>query len=328
MKYTDIIKKMTLEEKAAICSGRDFWHLQDYPELGVPPIMVTDGPHGLRKQADKDKAANFLGSVPSTCFPTAAATACSWDRELLHEMGEAMAEEALAENVSVILGPGVNIKRSPLCGRNFEYFSEDPYLTGEMGTALINGIQSKGVGASLKHYAANNQEKRRMSVDAVVDERTLREIYLAGFEKCVKQAGPWTVMCSYNKLNGEYASENKRLLTDILRGEWGFDGIVMSDWGAVNHRVAGLIAGLDLEMPGSSGLGAKKIADAVNNGELSEDILDNCVDGLLNLIFRSAENTKESYTYGIDEHHLLARKIASQSMVLLKNDGGLLPLAK
>ena len=239
MKYKDIISKLTLEEKAALCSGKDFWHLVGVERLGIPSIMVTDGPHGLRKQnQEKTAAGDVLGnSAPATCFPTASATASSWDTDLICEMGKALGDECLKENVSVLLGPGINMKRSPLCGRNFEYFSEDPFLAGKMAASFINGVQSKGVGTSLKHFAVNNQECRRMTINAVADERTLREIYLTAFEIAVKESKPWTVMNAYNKLNGTYCAENKWLLTDVLRDEWGYEGLVVTDWGAENEIV-------------------------------------------------------------------------------------------
>lgn len=262
-----IINEMTLEEKAGMCSGKDFWHLKGIDRLGIPEVMVSDGPHGLRKQSDKADHLGVNESIPAVCFPAACATACSFDRELLRKMGETLGKECQAEDVSVILGPAVNIKRSPLCGRNFEYFSEDPYLAAEMAAAHIKGVQSQNVGTSLKHFAANNQEYRRMSCSSEIDERTLREIYLAAFETAVKEGKPKTVMCSYNRINGEFASENHKLLTEILREEWGFDGYVMSDWGAVNDRIKGLEAGMDLEMPGNEGRGDIKIIQAVlHNG--------------------------------------------------------------
>ena len=247
----ELVAQMTLEEKASLCSGKNFWESKAVERLGVRSFMLTDGPHGLRKQAG---AADHLGlnaSVPATCFPPAAATACSFDRALLREVGTAMGEECRAEEVGIILGPAANIKRSPLCGRNFEYFSEDPLVTGESAAGLIEGIQSQNVGACMKHYLANNQEKARVSSNSVVDQRALREIYLAGFEKAVKEAQPWTLMCSYNKINGTYASDHKELMTDVPRGEWGFQGAIMTDWGAMNDRVEAIKAGLDLEMPGS-----------------------------------------------------------------------------
>lgn len=319
---------MTLEEKAGLCSGLDFWHLKGVERLGIPPIMVTDGPHGLRKQEQNADHVGINVSVPATCFPTAAGLASSWNRELVEKVGAALGEECQAEGVSVLLGPGANIKRSPLCGRNFEYFSEDPYLSSEMAASHIKGVQSQGVGTSLKHFAANNQEHRRMSVDAIVDERTLREIYLSSFEGAVKKGKPWTVMCSYNKVNGEYASEDEFLLTDILRDEWGFEGFVVSDWGAVNERVKGLEAGLDLEMPSSFGVGDSKIVEAVRNGILPEEILDKAVERVLNIIFKAVDNKKENATYDKEAHHQLAREVAKECMVLLKNEDKILPLKK
>ena len=326
MKHQDLISKMTLEEKASLCSGKDFWHLKGLEKWNIPEIMVCDGPHGLRKQTGSQDNLGINGSEPATCFPTAATSACSWNPELLHEMGGAIAQEALAEGVSVVLGPGVNIKRSPLCGRNFEYFSEDPLLAGEMGAAFINGAQEKGVGTSLKHFACNNQETRRMKVDSVVDERALHEIYLAPFETAVKKAQPWTVMSAYNRINGTFCSENGWLLTDVLRKRWGFQGLVVTDWGANNQRVPGLIAGQNLEMPASGGLNDQKIVDAVRAGEVDEALLDERVDQIIDLICR-AEQTK-AYAHSCDHeaNHRLARRIAGESMVLLKNEGGLLPL--
>jgi beta-glucosidase len=323
-----IISQMTLEEKASLCSGLDFWHLKGIERLGIPSIMVTDGPHGLRKQAQGADHLGIYNSVPSTCFPSAAGMASSWNRDLIQKVGVALGEECQAEDVAVLLGPGVNIKRSPLCGRNFEYFSEDPYLASEMAANHVKGVQSQGVGTSLKHFAANNQEHRRMSTDAVVDERTLREIYLASFEGVVKQSQPWTVMCAYNKVNGEYASENEYLLNDILKDEWGFEGFVVSDWGAVNERADGLSAGLELEMPSSNGSGDQKIVNAVRNGKLSEEKLDNALERLLRVIFMSVDHKTENAVYNKDEHHQLAREMARESMVLLKNENNVLPLKK
>ncbi|WHY17608.1 glycoside hydrolase family 3 C-terminal domain-containing protein [Paenibacillus sp. G2S3] len=324
----ELIAQMTLEEKAGLCSGLDFWQTKAVERLGIPSIMMTDGPHGLRKQKAGNDHLGIFDSVPSTCFPAGAGMACSWDRELIKQVGAAIGEECQAEDVSILLGPGANIKRSPLCGRNFEYFSEDPYLSSEMAVGHIEGVQSQGVGTSLKHFAANNQEHRRMSVDAIVDERTLREIYLASFESVVKKAQPWTVMCSYNQVNGEYASENPYLLTDILKEEWGHEGFVVSDWGAVNERAKGLAAGLELEMPSSNGAGDQKIIDAVRSGTLSEAALDRAVGRLLSIISKAVENRKENASYDLEAHHQLARVAARESMVLLKNEGGLLPLKR
>lgn len=324
----ELVQRMTLEEKAGMCSGLDFWHLKGVERLGIPSIMVTDGPHGLRKQ---DGSADHLGltsSVPATCFPSAAGLASSWDKDLARQVGVALGEECQAEDVAVLLGPGVNIKRSPLGGRNFEYFSEDPLLSTQMATGHIQGVQSQGVGTSLKHFAVNNQEERRMSIDAVVDERTLREIYLASFEGAVIDGQPWTVMCSYNKVNGTYAGENEWLLTDILKDEWGHEGLVVSDWGAVNERADALAAGLELEMPTSGGIGERKVIDAVESGQLPLDKLDRAVERLLTLIFNAVDQKKEGATYNKDEHHQLARKVAAESMVLLKNEEGLLPLGR
>lgn len=323
-----IIKQMTLEEKAGLCSGLDAWCTKSIERLGIPSIMMTDGPHGLRKQSEDAELFDVNNSVPATCFPSAAGLACSWDRELVEKVGVALGEECQAENVSILLGPAANIKRSPLCGRNFEYFSEDPYLSSEMATSHIKGVQSQGVGTSLKHFAANNQEHRRMTVDAVMDERTLREIYFASFENAVKKAQPWTVMCAYNRVNGEYCSENRHFLTDILKNEWKHEGFVVSDWGAVNDRVKGLDAGLELEMPSSSGVGDKKIIDAVRSGKLSENILNRAVERLLTIIFKAVENKKENASYDKEAHHKLARQAAGESMVLLKNEDDILPLEK
>ncbi len=323
-----LISRMTLEEKAGMCSGLDFWRLKGIERLGIPSVMVTDGPHGLRKQKEGADHLGLFDSVPATCFPSAAGVAASWDRELIEQMGQALGEECQAEDVAILLGPGANIKRSPLCGRNFEYFSEDPYLSSEMAAHHILGVQSQGVGTSLKHFAANNQEHRRMTSDSVVDERTLREIYLASFEGAVKKAQPWTVMCAYNKVNGTFASENEYLLTDILKEEWGHEGFVVSDWGAVNERADGLAAGLELEMPSSGGAGDRKIVEAVRAGLLPEEKLDRAVERILRIIFKAVDNKKPNATYDSEAHHRLARAIARESMVLLKNEDNLLPLSK
>ena len=319
----EILGKLTLLEKAGLCSGSDFWHLKGVERLGIPRIMITDGPHGLRKQTGNADHVGLQNSVPATCFPTACTTACSWDTDLLYQMGQALAEECLQEKVSVILGPGANIKRSPLCGRNFEYFSEDPFLTGKMAAAMINGTQSLGVGTSLKHYAMNNQETRRMTIDSVVDDRAQREIYLSGFEVAVKEGKPWTVMCSYNRVDGIYLSDNKRLLTDILKEEWGHEGIVVTDWGACNDRVEGIRAGLDLEMPTSFGKNDKRIIEAVENGSLPVELLDKAVKRIISLILKSIKSLKPEYRYNVSRHHELAQRIAASSMVLLKNTDAL-----
>lgn len=330
MKYSDIISKMTLEQKAAFVSGFNYWYLQSAPELGLPQIMMTDGPNGLRKQ-NTEKRPDGIGlgnSVPSTCFPPAATSSCSWDRELLRLEGEAIAEECLAEKVSVILGPGTNIKRSPVCGRNFEYFSEDPYLAGVCSTAFTNGVQSKGVGVSLKHYACNSQEAFRMIIDEIIDERAIRELYLPAFEMCVKEAKPWTVMNSYNKINGVYSSQNEWLQEKVLRSEWGFDGLIVTDWGASVDRVSGLECGTDLEMPSSGTLNTKKIIASVENGTLDEKVLDKAVGNVIELIEKSKPALKKSYKYDKNKHHNIAKKIAEGSMVLLKNEDSILPLKK
>ncbi len=321
-KLDQIISQMTLEEKAALCTGATAWNTTPLERLGVPKLSVSDGPHGIRRVADANTMA--IESLAATCFPTASCTASSWDPQLLHEMGQAIAEEAIALGVDVVLGPGINMKRSPVCGRNFEYFSEDPCLAGEMAASFITGVQSKGVGTSLKHYAANNQETRRMTVSAEVDERALREIYLPAFETAVKKAQPWTVMCAYNKLNGVYASENHHLLTEILKDEWGFAGFVVSDWGAVHDRVVSLQAGLDLEMPGPRERRVQAVVDAVHNGQLAESVLDEAVHRILRIVFKAAETSK-GQKFDVAGHHALARKIAGEGIVLLKNEG-ILPL--
>ena len=322
----ELINKMTLEEKAGLCSGRDFWNTKAVERLGIPSIMMTDGPHGLRKQEGDADHLGLNKSVQSTCFPSAAGAACSWDRELLNKMGTAIGKEAQAEDVSIVLGPGANIKRSPLCGRNFEYLSEDPYMSSQLAASFINGVQNQGVGTSLKHFAVNNQEYRRMSVDAVVDERTLREIYLASFEGAVKDAQPWTVMSAYNKVNGEFCSENSKLLTDILKDEWGFEGFVVTDWGGINDRDLGLEAGLDLEMPSSGGVGDKKIVNAIKSGEISEEVLDKAVERILEKVFYAVDQKRTNVSYSKEEHHNIAKEIAKESMVLLKNDDHILPI--
>ena len=327
MKNKEILEKLTLEEKADLCTGKDFWHLNGVERLGLPSVTVTDGPHGLRLQDPNGDKTGLLNSVPATCFPTAATTACSWDRELMYRMGQAMGEECLKENVSVILGPGVNMKRSPLCGRNFEYFSEDPLLAGELAAGLIGGIQSKGVGTSIKHFAVNSQEKRRMTMDSVIDERALREVYLTAFEIAVRKSQPWTVMNAYNKVNGTYCSDSDYLQNKILRDEWGFEGLVVTDWGAANDRVKGLKNGNDLEMPSSGGYNTRKICDAVRNGTLDEKYLDLAADRMLTLIEKS-KKVLGDYTYDIQEHHKLAAEICANSLVLLKNENNTLPLSK
>jgi beta-glucosidase len=324
----ELVRNMTLEEKAGLCSGENFWNTKEVERLNIQKIMLSDGPHGLRKQ---DAQADHLGvneSIKAVCFPAGCMTAASFDRELLTAVGEALGEECQAEGVGVLLGPAVNIKRSPLCGRNFEYYSEDPYVASEIANAFIKGVQSKKVGTSIKHFLANNQEHRRMTSSSEVDERTLREIYLAAFEGAVKSGKPWTVMCSYNKINGTYASENPVYLTDILRKEWGFDGCVVSDWGAVNNRVLGLSAGMDLEMPGSGGINDALIVEAVKNGELEEIVLNETCVRILDVTYRYLENKDKSAVFDLDKDHALARKAAEESIVLLKNEENILPVSK
>jgi beta-glucosidase len=317
-----LVAKMTLEEKAALCTGASPWTTTPVERLGIPEMIVSDGPHGVRRVPDVNSM--MIESLPATCFPTASCLASTWDVDLLHKVGEALAEECIALNVDVLLGPGANMKRSPLGGRNFEYFSEDPYLAGEMAVSFINGVQSRGVGTSLKHFAVNNQEFQRFSISAEVDERTLREIYLPAFEKAVKQAKPWTVMCAYNKLNGEYCSENHYLLNDILKEEWGFEGLVVSDWGAVHDRVASLKGALDLEMPGPQDRRVKAVVEAVRSGQLDEAVLDESVRRILNIVFKAKETPKNGI-FDVDAHHELAHRVAIEGMVLLKNNG-ILPL--
>ncbi|MBR1383224.1 MAG: glycoside hydrolase family 3 C-terminal domain-containing protein [Ruminococcus sp.] len=324
MNIDRILSELTLEEKASLCSGADFWHTKAVERLDLPQIMVSDGPHGLRKNIDL--AENPNQAIEAVCFPTACATACSFDRSLLTELGKAIGKECQTEKVSVILGPGVNIKRSPLCGRNFEYFSEDPFLAGQMASSLIKGVQSMGAGACIKHFAANNQETRRFSVSAEIDERALREIYLPAFETVIKESKPWTVMCSYNKINGVHSSQNKWLLSDLLRDEWGFEGLVMSDWGAVDDRVEGVRAGLDLEMPASMGKNDKRIVEAVESGELSMEELDKCVRRVLELIDKAVAGAQPETVWDKQKDHELARKLAADCIVLLKNEGNILPL--
>ncbi len=321
-KINELIKKMTLEEKAALCTGASPWTTTPVERLGLPELTVSDGPHGVRRVADVNDL--IAASLPATCFPTASCMASTWDVDLIHDMGQALAEECIALKVDVVLGPGANMKRTPLGGRNFEYFSEDPFLAGQMAASFISGVQSKGVGTSLKHYAVNNQEFQRLTISAEVDERTLREIYLPAFETAVKKAKPWTVMCAYNKVNGTYCSENHKLLVDILKKEWGFEGLVVSDWGAVHDRVASLKGGLDLEMPGPKERRVKAVVEAVRSGALDEAVLDESVRRILGIVFKAAETPKGS-KFDSAAHHALARRIAADGMVLLKNNG-ILPL--
>ncbi|GAA1430190.1 glycoside hydrolase family 3 C-terminal domain-containing protein [Microlunatus lacustris] len=321
-----LLTELTLAEKASLTSGSSFWYTAPVERLGIPAIMVSDGPHGLRAQPAGSDHVGLAGSLPATCFPTASAIASAWNPDLLRRIGQALAQEARACNLSVILGPGVNMKRSPLCGRNFEYFSEDPFLAGELAVGIVGGIQSRGVGTSVKHYAANNQETDRLRVDAQVDERTLREIYLPAFERVVGAEQPWTVMCSYNKVNGQSASENPWLLTTVLREEFGFEGLVVSDWGAVYHRVPALLAGLDLEMPPALGRSPEEVVAAVEAGDVSTEVLDARVRTVLELVSKGMGVLDLDETFDADAHHALAREAAAESVVLLENDG-LLPLA-
>ena len=322
MKIDNLIKKMTLEEKASLCTGASPWSTTPIERLGLPELTVSDGPHGVRRVANvKDLIAT---SLPATCFPTASCMASTWDVDLIYAMGQALAEECIALKVDLVLGPGANMKRTPLGGRNFEYFSEDPYLAGQLAAGFIDGVQSKGVGTSLKHFAANNQEFQRLTISSEIDERTLREIYLPAFETAVKKAKPWTVMCAYNKLNGIHCPENPRLLEDILKDEWGFKGFVVSDWGAVHDRVTSLKSGLDLEMPGPKERRVKDVVEAVRSGALEESVLDEAVNRILGIVFKAAETTKGG-SFDTALHHSLARKIAAEGMVLLKNNG-ILPL--
>ena len=318
----ELVSRMTLEEKAFLLTGDGWWATYRIDRLGIPSISITDGPHGVRK----GQGAGLVKSVPATCFPTASALASSWNSELMRRVGVALGLESQASDVQILLGPGVNMKRSPLGGRNFEYFSEDPLLAGKMAAAYIEGVQSQGVGTSLKHYAVNNQEFERMATNSNVDERTLNEIYLPAFEIAVKEAQPWTVMSAYNLVNGVYASEHKHLLQDILRDKWGFTGFVVSDWGGVNDRVESLRAGTDLEMPGSGEHNRKRIIEAVENGALSTARLDESVVQVLTVILKAKDCHKENARFDIEEHHALAREAGGESIVLLKNAESILPL--
>lgn len=326
LKNINIISKMSLEDKVKLCSGADFWNTEEMSQYGIEKISMSDGPHGLRKQ---DGAGDHLGindSVPATCFPTACCSSSTWNVGLIEKMGKAIAEEALEYKVDVVLGPGVNIKRNPLCGRNFEYFSEDPYVAGKLGAAWIKGVEGQGVGTSLKHFAANNQENERLSSDSIIDERTLREIYLAPFEIAVKEGKPKTVMCAYNKINGTYLSDNNYILRDILRDEWGFDGVVVTDWGAMNDKIEAFKAGLELEMPSSAKMFDKMVIDAVNDGSLSEDYVNEAVDRILSLIKQCTLGRRENFKFNREEHHDLAKEIAIEGSVLLKNEDNILPI--
>ena len=323
---TALVARMSIDEKASLMSGSSFWHLQPLAQYDLPPIMVSDGPHGLRKQGNQADHMGLTASVPATCFPTAVTLASSWDRTLIAEVGKAIGRECQAEGVSVLLAPGVNIKRSPLCGRNFEYYSEDPFMAGEMAAAFIGGVQSTGTGTSLKHFAVNNQEAQRMVVDTLVDRRTLFEIYLPAFEAAVTQAQPWTVMCAYNRLNGIYCSEHEELLTGILRDRWGFKGLVVTDWGAVNERPRGIAAGLELEMPSSGGVNDRLVAAQVKDGGFDEAHLDRAAGRATQMILAS-KNNATPHAVDFDAHHSLARKAAAEGAVLLKNNA-ILPLSE
>ncbi len=331
MNIDELVSQMTIKEKAALCIGGSAWCTTSVRRLGIPEIVMTDGPHGLRRVENVNESHNIASlkeSIPATCFPTASALAASWDIELIKEVGETIGEECIAQDVDIILGPGNNMKRTPLCGRNFEYFSEDPYLGGDLSAAFINGVQSKGVGATLKHFIANNQEYKRNTMSSEVDERTLREIYLRAFEIAIKKSRPWAVMCSYNKLNGTYCSESYELLTQILREEWKFDGIVMSDWGAIHDRIKALKAGVDLEMPGPKKNSFKQLMTAIRNGELDEEILSKTAKRILKTIVRRYKVKEDKRDFDANIHHSIARKTASESMVLLKNEGDILPIEK
>jgi beta-glucosidase len=323
-----LVAQLTLEEKALLTSGRDAWSTQPIERLGIPYIWVADGPHGLRRAPSTDTW-GYGDQAPATCFPTASALSASWDKALLHEVGQALGQEAQALGVNVLLGPGVNIKRSPLGGRNFEYFSEDPLLAGELAAAYIQGVQSQGVGTSLKHFVANNQETQRMYMNSAVDDRTLNEIYLTPFEIAVRKAQPWTVMACYNRVQGVYGSQSAKLLTQKLKQEWGFEGIVISDWDAVIDRVEGIRAGMHLEMPGKAGhLTNQRVIDAVKSGELDESQLDRLVTEILRVVLRADATAREEEDQKLEEHHALARRVASEAIVLLKNDNDVLPLLR
>ena len=327
MDIEKILKQMTLEDKVQFCTGANFWKTKEMKQYGIASIMVSDGPHGLRCQGEQSDNLGLNNSYPATCFPTAVTSADSWNEKLINEVGKAIAEEALEYGVSVVLGPGCNIKRSPLGGRNFEYFSEDPYLAGKMAASFIEGVQSQGVGTSLKHFACNNQEYKRQNGDSRLDERTFREIYLKSFEMAVKASRPQTVMCSYNRINGVYSSDNKYLLTDILRKEWGFDGLVMTDWGAMADRIKAFKAGCDLNMPGNNDYMVKEVIEAVREGRLDEKDVDACVARILKMVETGLANKRE-YQFDRDAHHQIAEKMALEGAVLLKNEDAILPLKK
>lgn len=318
----EIVSRLTTEEKLLLTSGRDFWHLEPLVGEGIEPVLITDGPHGLRKQNVGADPLGISDSVPATCFPVAATLASTWDEDLIEEVGAALGREARAQEVGLILGPGLNLKRHPYGGRNFEYFSEDPCLSGKMAAALVRGVQSEGIGACLKHFAANNQETRRMTVDTVVDERTLRELYLTGFEIAVRDSRPWSVMCAYNRLNGTYASDDRWLLTDVLRGEWGFDGFVVSDWGATNTKAGAIGAGMDLEMPGNKHAWDSEALEALASEELDPTDLDRSAERIVEFMLRVADAARGNEV-DFDDHHSLGRRVAAAGTVLLSNDGTL-----
>ena len=328
MDIEKILQQMTLEDKIALCSGENFWETKKYEKYGIPSLFMCDGPHGLRKQ---ENVADMLGvneSRKATCFPAEVTTAGSWDPELLTAIGSAIGQEAREQGVGLVLGPGVNLKRNPLCGRNFEYFSEDPYLAGKLAAGFIRGAEAQGISTSLKHFAANSQELSRFTSDSVLDDRTLRELYLTAFEIAVKEGKPSTVMCAYPKLNGVHCSDNKALLTDILRTEWGFSGLVVTDWGAMNDRIEGFRAGCDLNMPGGSDYMEKEVLQAVKDGTLPERCIDDSARRVLKLVFRAAQTLKEKTDCDYEAHHALAKRAAVEGAVLLKNEGGILPLKK
>ena len=325
MKYSEIINKMSLEEKAMLCVGADYWNSKEFKKYGIPKITMSDGPHGLRVQKAAKDNLGINESEISVCFPAGATIANSWDRKIAYLLGETLGKEARAENINIVLGPAINIKRSPLCGRNFEYFSEDPYLTGILGGEYVKGLQSQNVGACVKHFAVNNQENRRRTIDVIIDERNLREIYLKAFEMIIKNSKPWSIMSAYNKVNGEYCSENSHLMKEILRKEWDFQGIVISDWGAENDRVKGIENEHELEMPGGRGNGIEQIIEAVKIGKIPENKLNNIIDRIIDLAKRCNNNQKQE-TYDKEKHHNIAQKIAEESIVLLKNDDNILPL--
>ncbi|MBN2618223.1 MAG: glycoside hydrolase family 3 C-terminal domain-containing protein, partial [Spirochaetales bacterium] len=327
LKYREIIDKMTIEEKASLMSGKDYWQSKDIEHLGIFSMFLADGPHGIRKQAVSSEQIGLNAGIPATCFPTEATVANSWNEDLGEWVGSYLGIEAVSQNVNVLLGPGLNMKRNPLCGRNFEYFSEDPYLAGKLAAAYVRGIQSQGVSACVKHFCAKNQEERSMSIDAIIDERALREIYLTAFEIAVKEGKTKALMSSYNKLNGTYTNENLHIMQDILRKEWGYTGCVITDWGGSNNRIAGLIAGNELEMPSTNGETDREIIEAIKNGTLDISILDECVDRLLHLIY-TTENSKynQGVKFDIERHHRISQKMAEESIVLLKNENNILPI--